>query len=1491
MCTCEDGWSGNDCSLKWCKGGCGGTKGNCNPTGLAGGLPVCECKPEWGGASCKVPCKTFCSNHGQCNHDDRGLPTCTCERGFTGKKCEYECPDQCTGNGACSMKSPYDDTIETAIKMKYYLGKNEKNEILDTNQIKKLADPLSITNSGKSPLVTKQEISILKSKLKEKQNSNSQTSILASKQVDASKLSTTTQIKPKLFSSFISMNEQVKRGTAVATCTCDAGYTGEKCNIKVCPNVCSGHGTCQSDGVCDCEPGFGGEACDINFYNCPKNCNGNGVCTESGKELSSNVSEKSVKQYSCVCKKGFTGDACDQALCDPLCLHGGECKHNVCMCPSGWSGKQCQTKTCPYNCFNHGTCNDDGKCQCEVGYKGESCHIRHVTHGKCNELTQTCKCDPIKDTMSDFPGQMWIGIQCNKKSCPTKDASTICSGHGHCQDEGDNEGQCNCQQGWRNADCSIKSCPNECSGYGTCNTNDGICTCDDKHSGLDCSREICPKKCSGHGTCNFNSRTAKGPVLTGSQHNDQRSMPTSPSCECDTPFFGEACDQLECADDCNNNGKCEHDGNGGAVCMCNDFWTGKKCDITCPVDKITKEQCGGHGECFAERGKAECICSPAYSGLSCSAMCKDGCMGRGNCALNSAGEPTCECEKGYSGDMCQFTTCLNDCSGNGSCNQDGKCTCDRTHTGKDCSQETCPDDCNGHGECSIDKSGKLKCDCNMGWLGDSCFEEVRCENDCSGHGDCLISQDNNNTLVPTCSCNGEWHGAICEKKRCLRGVNTLECSGHGICGDAGECTCNSMFEGAACEEHDCTMTSGLGLEGGVSTECSGHGTCQSGACVCDQGFTDSSCSIKACPMFMNKLCGDHGICDPDGTCSCLNGWSGEACHIGSDPIKQEKRNATKPTEEVEKTAAVKISEKNSHRTAQKKVSSIDLENLNEAKEELVDDIKNKADKLTIKNDVKVMVQDAAIVGQSTQVPEDKSNSNSMRFREEIKSLSDPKMDATNVEIERDTEIIERVAKTNPENIETLASDLALKAEKLTDEKTKEIVQEENEKKDNEPITEDTLKKKVEDAQEKYDFAEAEGNVNDIGELKNDLNAKKELLNVLIAPSSVEGESSSTNTTNITISVESRCPNGCNGNGKCDNNGLCICNPSFTGEDCSFKLCASCKHGMCHENKCICQTNKKTNLPMFFGSKCALRECPNVIMKEELIVNGTRTIRIPCGGHGKCLSTGDALNDAACDCDDGYSGIGCSIELERPNKEGKTKHATNIVACNRKCTATCDERSKGEPELYFNCFQSCSQKCTGFAPVLKKSEASQSTPTKLEKRDIVLDSKKYAAIAVPEAVETNADSKRDSTKDIHTIISKAQHMTLGDINVPEKGRNSNDTTHNADEAIDLERQHPVDTEPTPKETCERCKMKLEKEAGEMDVQNLGKFLKNVCEREGGNQNECIKIENDYYANQLHDGKNLNLALGRFCNTFFEVPCKDDEENGGKVVRRRLRRRRR
>ena len=36
------------------------------------------------------------------------------------------------------------------------------------------------------------------------------------------------------------------------------------------------------------------------------------------------------------------------------------------------------------------------------------------------------------------------------------------------------------------------------------------------------------------------------------------------------------------------------------------------------------------------------------------------------------------------------------------------------------------------------------------------------------------------------------------------------------------------------------------------------------------------------------------------------------------------------------------------------------------------------------------------------------------------------------------------------------------------------------------------------------------------------------------------------------------------------------------------------NGMCHENKCVCQTDPNTNTPLFFGEECSLRECPNVL---------------------------------------------------------------------------------------------------------------------------------------------------------------------------------------------------------------------------------------------------------------------------------------------------------
>ena len=48
-------------------------------------------------------------------------------------------------------------------------------------------------------------------------------------------------------------------------CSCDSGFTGERCNITTCPGssgkVCSGNGNCPVTMVCDCQAGFYGDDC------------------------------------------------------------------------------------------------------------------------------------------------------------------------------------------------------------------------------------------------------------------------------------------------------------------------------------------------------------------------------------------------------------------------------------------------------------------------------------------------------------------------------------------------------------------------------------------------------------------------------------------------------------------------------------------------------------------------------------------------------------------------------------------------------------------------------------------------------------------------------------------------------------------------------------------------------------------------------------------------------------------------------------------------------------------------------------------------------------------------------------------------------------------------------------------------------------------------------------------------------------------------------
>jgi hypothetical protein len=110
-----------------------------------------------------------------------------------------------------------------------------------------------------------------------------------------------------------------------------------------------------------------------------------------------------------------------------------------------------------------------------------------------------------------------------------------CSGHGSCMVDD----VCSCYDNWgvglgaalgESGDCSDRVCPfeiawvdspdhlgafhnyAECAGKGICDRGTGLCECFDGYEGKACSRTSCPNDCSGHGTCEYINDLSIGTV-------------------------------------------------------------------------------------------------------------------------------------------------------------------------------------------------------------------------------------------------------------------------------------------------------------------------------------------------------------------------------------------------------------------------------------------------------------------------------------------------------------------------------------------------------------------------------------------------------------------------------------------------------------------------------------------------------------------------------------------------------------------------------------------------------------------------------------------------------------------------------------------------------------------------------------------------------------------------------------------------------------------
>ncbi len=86
---------------------------------------------------------------------------------------------------------------------------------------------------------------------------------------------------------------------------CAEFYDGTSCeNFNQClsQSVSCNHGYCvdgEGFATCSCDPGYTGERCEVDIDDCAAvNCSGNGVCVDG------------VNSFNCQCVSEFTGELC-----------------------------------------------------------------------------------------------------------------------------------------------------------------------------------------------------------------------------------------------------------------------------------------------------------------------------------------------------------------------------------------------------------------------------------------------------------------------------------------------------------------------------------------------------------------------------------------------------------------------------------------------------------------------------------------------------------------------------------------------------------------------------------------------------------------------------------------------------------------------------------------------------------------------------------------------------------------------------------------------------------------------------------------------------------------------------------------------------------------------------------------------------------------------------------------------------------------------------
>lgn len=467
----------------------------------------------------------------------------------------------------------------------------------------------------------------------------------------------------------------------------------------------------------------------------------------------------------------------------------------------------------------------------------------------------------------------------NGSSCPNS-----CSGHGTCQ-----AGTCLCANGYGGGDCSLRTCPSsaswanvdvtqddaahdveECSGKGLCDRKTGKCVCMNGFGGHACERTLCGEShfetCNGRGKCMTMADfgTLKDDVVGfyDASYTSIWDATKITGCVCDATAYGPHCEYLKCP-------------------------SGDDPMTTGQSNEVQEIYCLCPGTCSGSfRVKFRGMISPSIAFDADETALKTAIE-----KLKSVDEVTVALQNGetqicsasgtsalvtfltQSGNLPSMSIVRNAVSSTG-----GAVTLEVREGGSGQSSDGTTEDapCSNRGYCDA-KTGTCTCEVN--------FESSDGQGGPGSRGDCGYIADPSTVTE-------------CPYGRSLAGYERPyeePCSGHGLCDTSTyTCTCFEGWTGADCQDQQCPFGPAWFDEATAtdvahaSAECSNRGVCDRfyGKCTCDDGFEGAACERMTC----NNDCNEHGRCLTLAEIASLHGRT-----YGTDPNAMETWDAHRVT--------------------------------------------------------------------------------------------------------------------------------------------------------------------------------------------------------------------------------------------------------------------------------------------------------------------------------------------------------------------------------------------------------------------------------------------------------------------------------------------------------------------------------------------------------------------------------------------------------------------